>query len=890
MIYIPFITAVAMLVPGAGHSAPGSITLRVADQPLDNAFRQLMAQSECNFIYEPSVLAGRRITVDISDATVEEALRQLFDGTGITWTINGRNIMLHSSVIYGNNRSNPRRVIINGFVRESSSGEALIGALVSDPRLRISAVTNSSGYYAIELPEGTRTSLSVSYPGMERVTTDEMTVVGPARIDFDLNGSLVLDEVSVIADAPGGSGVSSASVGHINLSSASISNTPVIFGESDVIKTLQLQPGVSAGMEGLSGMYVHGGDNDQNLVMLDNVPLYHVSHLGGLFSAINTQVIKNVDFYKSSFPARYNGRLSSVVEINTKDGSLTSHHGSATLGLISGSFNIDGPIVRGRTSYSVAIRRTWIDLITAPAVAMVNHYSDDLLVFGYNFTDLNAKVNHRFNDRSRMYVSLYWGNDRLKSGYKEDYGSLSEDMMYNTYEQTAHMNWGNLVASAGYTWQAADRLYTNVTGSFTRYSSSLKSEINEMLGQTSLESDRRSSAIDKNNIGDWSMRAEAEWIPSQAHHVVAGAGYVYHRFTPRDKVTKQIYNGSIVSASDVRDVVSASEVCAYIGDDWHITSRLRADYGANFGLFSIGGHTHTEIDPRVSLRWLVTDNLSVKGAYAGMSQYVHQLTTSVLSLPTDQWVPIDGSFSPERVDNMSFGVSVRLPWLGLNFNAEAYWKRMEHILDLRDDYYLVPQSAPWYERLCEGKGRARGFDFMLERRTGAVTGQLSYSLLWADRQFADRNGGRRYPARYDNRHKINILVNWHINDRWKINAAWTGMSGNRITLSTQDYAILDAPDMPAVGDPVWDGQLDLPGTRNGYRLPFYHRLDLSAVRYTRRGFWTFSLFNAYCNMNTIVVRKDRLLLVDANGVAEFPSYKRFKLLPVIPSVSYTWNF
>lgn len=213
---------------------------------------------------------------------------------------------------------------------------------------------------------------------------------------------------------------------------------------------------------------------------------------------------------------------------------------------------------------------------------------------------------------------------------------------------------------------------------------------------------------------------------------------------------------------------------------------------------------------------------------------------------------------------------------------------MNHLIDLRDDYYLIPSGAPWYERLCEGRGRARGFDLALERRTGAVTGHLSYSLLWADRQFADRNGGRRYPARYDNRHKINILVDWRINDRWSVSAAWTGMSGNRITLSTQDYEIVNAPDMPGVGDPVWDGYLDLQGERNGYRLPFYHRLDLSAVRRTRRGYWTFSIFNAYCQMNTMTVRKDHSYWSD--WVTEYPTYRRVKLLPILPSVSYTWIF
>lgn len=890
MTQIYIVAAVTMAVTAGPSTVSDGITLRVTDEPLDNVFRRLMAQAGYNFIYEPSVMAGRRVTVDLSDASLDRALHALFDGTGITWTVQGRNVMLHTRADNSSGRVEARPTVVSGFVREAASGEALIGAVVGDPALHISAVTNSTGHYALEIPEGKTAHLTVRYPGMEQVDAEVVPTGRSRRLDFDLRSTMVLDEVSVVADAPGGSSVESASIGHINLSAASIATTPVMFGEPDVIKSLQLQPGVSAGMEGLAGMYVHGGEHDQNLVMLDNVPLYQVSHLGGLFSAINTRAVKNVDFYKSSFPARYNGRLSSVVEINTKDGSLTSHHGSATLGMTSGQVDVNGPIVRGRTSYSVAVRRTWLDVLTTPAIAIVNHYNKDLdkTIFGYNFTDLNAKINHRFNDRSHMYVSLYWGEDRLKGGYKEDYGSVTSDMSYDSYEQVAHLRWGNLVTAAGWTWQPSERLYTTLTGAFSRYSSRLGNQSRQIAGGSEIESDRRSESSDRNNISDWSLRAEAEWSASRSHHIDFGATCTLHRFTPRDKSSLLVNNGVTESETSVRDIVRASELSAYVSDDWRISDALRADYGVSVSLFSAGGRTHTGIDPRLALRWMMNGSLSVKGSYARMSQYVHQLTTSTLSLPTDQWVPVDGTMKPERSDHVALGVSARLPWWGLTLNAEGYYKLMNHLIDLRDDYYLIPSGAPWYERLCEGRGRARGFDLALERRTGAVTGHLSYSLLWADRQFADRNGGRRYPARYDNRHKINILVDWRINDRWSVSAAWTGMSGNRITLSTQDYEIVNAPDMPGVGDPVWDGYLDLQGERNGYRLPFYHRLDLSAVRRTRRGYWTFSIFNAYCQMNTMTVRKDHSYWSD--WVTEYPTYRRVKLLPILPSVSYTWIF
>ncbi len=881
---LPIILAATAIAVPAGAGTV-SITLQLNDQPLESAFRMLMAQTDYNFIYEPSLLADRRVSVDLRDVSLEKALETLFDSSAIKWTIQGHNVMLRRGQSENvTKEAAPRKTVISGFVREALTGEAIIGAIVSVPALRLSSSTNSSGYYAIELPADKQVQLSVNYPGMESVTTKLLTTDAVRRMDFDLNGSLLLDEVSVIADAPGGSGVESASIGHINISSKKISSTPVMFGEPDVIKSLQLQPGVSAGMEGLSGMYVHGGDNDQNMIMLDNVPLYQVSHLGGLFSAINTRAIKNVDFYKSSFPARYNGRLSSVIEINTKDGSLTSHHGSATLGMTSGSFNIDGPVRHGRTSYSVALRRTWLDVLTTPALAIVNRIQKkdgDKTIFGYNFTDLNGKINHNFNDRSRMYLSLYWGEDYLKGGFEENYSQFFETL-YDEYKQVARLRWGNFVASAGWTWQASDRLYATLTGSFTKYRAAVSSDITEKFGETDIEIYSHSKTDSRNTITDWSVRSDFEWVPSQAHHTGFGATFTLHRFIPRDETSTIVSHDSTVKNSSAYDAISASELSAYIGDDWRISSALRADYGVNMSMFAIGGRTHGAIDPRASLRWMINDGLSLKGAYSCMSQYVHQLTTSAISLPTDKWVPIDGSQHPERSEKISLGINARLPWWGLSCSAEIYYKWMHNIADMRDDYYLSPANGPWYNRVCEGEGKARGLDFMIERKAGNITGQVAYSLLWSDRRFDNRNGGEWYPARYDNRHKINILVNWRINDRWSVNAAWTGMSGNRFTLSTQDYFILEAPDMPYLGE---GDNLDLPGKRNGYRLPFYHRLDFSAIRYTRRGFWTFSIFNAYCNLNTITIRKDRNVWMD-----DHPTFKRVKLIPLIPSVSYTWNF
>ncbi len=326
----------------------------------------------------------------------------------------------------------------------------------------------------------------------------------------------------------------SASIGALNIGRGIIASTPVIFGESDVIKALQLEPGVSPGVEGMAGMYVHGGNVDENLYMLDNIPLYQVNHFAGLFSAFNTEAIRNVDFYKSSFPAKYDGRLSSFMDVHTKDGSLEEHHGSVKLGLTSGAFNIDGPIWKGRTSYSFAIRRSWYDLLTIPAMAIYNSFSkDEKLETGFAFTDINAKINHRFSDRSSAYVMFYFGEDYLhvKQSWDKDVTDGYYDLNKN------NLRWGNLVASAGWNYVISPSIFGEFTAAYSRYSSRLSHyEEDGEKEEGRILSYSMSEVNSDNNIHDWIFRADFDWHPHSGHTVNFGASYVRHGFLPfRDR-------------------------------------------------------------------------------------------------------------------------------------------------------------------------------------------------------------------------------------------------------------------------------------------------------------------------------------------------------------------
>ena len=874
------ITVSTLLLSALSIYAGGGVTLKAVRQPAEKVFAEIARQSGKNFLYPAGLLKEIAVTVNLNDTPLEKALEKTFSGTAVGFRIKGNNIILYPQK--RQQEATGRKYTVTGFIREEKTGEPLPGAVLQVNGLKYSAVSNAQGFFSVTIPEG-MCDFKVVYPGYESSIVPKVNVASNMKLDFQLSPDpSLLEEVIVEGSRDRTLTMNSAEIGALSLSNRQIASTPVIFGESDVIKTLQLEPGVSAGVEGMAGMYVHGGNTDENLYMLDNIPLYQVNHFGGLFSAFNTEALRSVDFYKSTFPARYDGRLSSYMDVHTKDGSMSEHHGSLKLGLTSGAFNIDGPIWKGHTSYSFAIRRSWYDLLTIPAFAIFNSItSGDKLNLGYAFTDLNAKVNHQFSDRSRAYLMFYYGEDYLRANEKSDYSSLYS-------EDKNNLRWGNTVVSAGWNYVLSPNLFSEFTGAFSRYNSRLiHSSEDGVKNEEEILSFQKDRLDSDNHINDWILKADFDWRPLLSHNLSFGSSITFHTFLPfRD--TRTITTNT--SLNQVRSNVSkyhANEWNLYGGGDWTVSDNFRLNYGLHFSLFNIEGHTHTNLSPRLSFRWSPARDWSVKGGFSRTVQYVHQLYMSAISLPTDQWVPIVGDQKPQTADKISVAVAYS-PMPSLTFSVEGYWKWMDNLLDYKDEYYLLSPLVDWQYKMTSGKGTAKGIDFKVAKEFGKISGHISYSLLWADRTFKEKNHGKTFPARFDNRHKINVMVNWKINEKWEIAGAWTGMSGNMITLPTQLWSD------PGLGP--WHYDMLMGTDLNNFRLPFYHRLDLSAVRHTRKGFWTFSLYNAYCNLNTIGVQRDYVFDYSqwnsSSGyiISDRPVFKKIRLIPIIPSVSYTWIF
>lgn len=779
--------------------------------------------------------SARGITVDADNRAAEEVFREIMEQTGKNFVYQADAMCDVKVTVHARKRS-LKRVLSDMFsgtdVRYKIRGNDIV---LSRRRLRKSPLPAAVRYY------------------------------------MDAEGPRELEEVVVVASRLGASAVETAEIGAKRLSAVDVRRTPSLLGESDVIKTLQFEPGISGGTDGLAGMYVHGGNSDENLYMLDNVPLYQVNHFAGLFSAFNTEIIRNVDFFKSSVPAKYDGRLSSFMDVRTKNGSDTGHHGSGRLGLTSGAFNIGGPI-GSRTTYAVALRRSWYDVLSVPMVALVNASNDEEKTrFHYYFMDLNAKVTHRFSRRTAGFVSAYFGDDMLRTGSKDLFVGYYDDDRYD-------MHWGNLVVQAGMNYILSPSVSAEFTAAYTRYFSKMKHEesIRE-LSSGNDEVDSSTSVDTRNNINDWIFRADFDWNPRGDMQVRFGAGYTRHSFLPSRTSRRYTFGKDERYSRDSTWAYGANEFNLYIEDDWTIGRHWRLNGGVHASLFNIDGRTHGGISPRLSASYRPSRRWAVKAAFCRTVQYVHQLSQSYLSLPTDQWVPVTGDFKPQTADKVSIGADWQSADDRFSASAEAFYKKMCNLVDYRDDYYLQPPTAMWNSRLTAGSGSARGMDFKFGKNTGKLTGHIAYSLLWADRTFAEKNGGKTFPARFDNRHTINVLLNWQVSDKVQLGAAWTGHSGNRFTLMTQVW------DVPNTGMSSFDDYVPLRTNLNNYRLPFYHRLDLSCTMHNSRGYWTFGLYNAYCHINTVAIR------LSYNDLGQ-PVFQKVKLLPVIPSISYTWIF
>ena len=675
-----------------------------------------------------------------------------------------------------------------------------------------------------------------------------------------------------------------------------IRNVPTLLGEPDVIKALQLQPGVSAGTEGFAGMFVRGGENDENLFLIDGCSIYHTNHLGGLFSPFNANAVSHLTFYKSAFPARYGGRLSSVTDLSMKSGDYESWHGNFTMGLTSANVSFSGPLVKDQTSLFVALRRSWLELVSVPALAIINaskKKSGEKVIAGYNFTDFNLKLSHRLRRFGTLSLLGYYGHDRLKMG-EHRFSNDGEDTNPYFHKNENRLGWGNMLTSLRWHLPINTLFAYNMKASYTRYQSDFRKTVETVSGREGKNGyeNNGSRTESRNAIHDLSVDASLAFIPSDQTIIRLGTQYTHHRYTPEEEIQESTSLPSGNGNNESR--VIANEWNAYLEGDLEVFHWLRFNAGMHGSFFRVEGKQYQVFEPRVSADFRLSPVVSLKAGYARMSQFVQQVSDNYISLPTDYWLPITRNFSPLTSDQFSAGIYVS-PDKKYTFSVEGYYKKMDHLLEYRDDYKDL-QVTSWEDRLTSGSGRAYGADFQAEADFGKLHGFIGYGLMWSDRLFADQNGGKRFPSKYDNRHKVTLSATWKCSERVELNAGWVFMTGNRVTLSLENYSYPDGyPTNIVPSYPHKDEEmLDYYAGKNNVRLPAYHRLDVGiniyrSLRRGRTGIWNVSLYNAYSRMNPIMIEKNNQKQ-SMDGTPLAPRFRQFALFPIIPSVSYTYKF
>lgn len=818
-----------------------------------------------------------------------------------------------------------QRVTISGYVTDSRSGEPLIGAAVIDSGSSLGCMSGNSGFFSLSLTPGQKT-IVVSYLGYED-HAETLDLRSSRVMDFHLDESTPFLEGAMVTARHGKFGAHGTQMSAIEVPLNQIKSIPAIAGEVDVIKALQLLPGVQSGAEGSAGLYVRGGGPDENLLLMDGVPLYNVNHLFGFFSVFNADALKNVTLYKGSFPARFGGHLSSVIDVRLNDGNENEYHGSVSVGLISSKVNVEGPIVKGRTTFNVSARRTYLDLIRAPYQWMTNisHMQNsgkkDKMMTGYDFYDLNLKLTHKLGNGDRMSLTFYSGDDNahVKSkshssteitvqdpatGIETPTGvtSISDDSMKMGWR------WGNLLTAFKWNHAVSPKLYMHMGVNLTRYRSNVGSDMENSSYR--LENDERYDVVRTaarldyvSLISDLTADIDFDWSPAPQHEVKFGNVYTFHTFNPGVNSMSRKYYGDVpledTGIEFGNGKIAAHEAALYLEDNWTLASWLKANLGFRTSLYAVSGKTYLSAEPRVSARALLTDDLSIKASYSTMSQYILLLSNSSMSLPSDMWVPVTTNIRPMRSQQTAAGVFYDFGMFDIS--AEVYYKTMDNVIEYKDGASYFGAASSWEDMVCVGRGWSYGIELFAQKKIGKTSGWIGYTWSKAMRQF-DREGniindGNPFPAKYDRRHDLSMTVTHRFSKKFDLSANFVYATGNRGTLGYEDIpkALLGTSDSLESGFFYWNiYDVRYIPYRNNYRMPEYHRLDVGMNFYKQKEhgerIWNISIYNVYSRLNPFIVTTDVETDYEHGQFHSRNVLKKIAIFPTIPSFSYTYKF
>jgi outer membrane receptor for ferrienterochelin and colicin len=759
---------------------------------------------------------------------------------------------------------------VSGYVKEKANGENSVGATVYIKEILKGTTTNNFGFYSITIAEGEYT-LVVSYIGFKNIE-QAITLDKNIHLNYDIEDDVITTEEFKVIGEREDKNTNEAVMSTVELDVEKVKSLPAIFGEVDILKTIQLLPGVQSAGEGNSGFYVRGGGPDQNLILLDGATIYNASHLAGFFSVFNADAIKGVKLIKGGMPAEYGGRLSSVLDITMKDGNFKKYEAEGGLGIISSRVTVQGPIKKDTASFIASYRRFYLGDIAQPFIGDSSKFKGS----NYYFYDFNAKLNWIISEKDRVYLSTYIGKDVFKfKNAKDGFGMDTP--------------WGNTIVSFRWNHLFNDKLFLNTTVGYTKYQF-----------EVGLEQDQFEFRL-FSGISDWNAKLDFNYLPSILHNVKFGVNYIFHKFVPSNATAR---SGEI--DFNTGDIIKnyANDAAIYLSDDWDINEKLKVHAGLRYSMFQHVGpfkrYNNTDfgspidtvvydngetvklyqgLEPRITARYSLRNNSSVKASFSQNYQYIHLASFASVSLPTDVWVPSSDKVKPQRSTQYAAGYFKNFKENKFESSVEVYYKSMQNQIEYKDGALPEDNAGNNVDNsFTFGKGWSYGAEFFLKKRYGKINGWIGYTLSWTNKQFDDLNNGNVFPAKYDRRHDASVVFLYDISKRWVIGATWVYATGSALTLPESRYTVQ--------GQIVSDF-----GDRNSFRMDAYHRMDLSVTLKGKeekkfKSNWVFSIYNVYNRKNPYFI----YFATDGSvydGTLDIQA-KQVSLFGILPSIS--WNF
>ncbi len=772
-----------------------------------------------------------------------------------------------------------KEITISGFIKEKGSQELLPGINVYVKNTSLGSVSNNYGFYSLTIPQGDKIEVSFSFVGYQAQIIS-LNSHKNISLNIEMNPINQLDEVVVSAKRQENKVSETAQMSQIEIPISQIKKIPSFFGEKDVMRVLQLMPGVQKGSEGQTGLYVRGGGPDQNLIILDDAIVYNANHLFGFFSIFNSDALKSVELTKGGFPARYGGRLSSVVEMNMKEGSKDKLHGEGGIGLISSRLTLEGPLAKGKSSFLVSGRRTYIDFLVQPLIAQQQKGKDNKVKPGYYFYDLNAKANYDFGSQNKLYISGYFGQDRFKVSEKEP-----------AYQNQAGLNWGNATATVRWNHLINQKLFVNTSLIYSHFNFEVSSNEKEL---NSNSNKNEFSLSYKSFIRDFNIKSDFDYYPNTKHAIKFGIQAIAHRFVPSALAIKGSFSKD---AFNIRtNPIATIESGIYVEDTWQPFSILKINAGFRLSSFKTTTKNYFRPEPRFSGALKIAKDFSVKGSYAKMNQYVHLLSNTGLGLPTDLWVPTTDKVAPQQSEQIALGLAKDLEKSGIAITLEGYYKKMNHIISYKEGSSFISLDGEnaneinWEDNITAGKGWSYGTEFLIQKKTGKLSGWIGYTLSWTQWKFPELNFGETFFPRYDRRHDISVVGIYEVNKRITLSATWVYGTGNALTIPVgtyntfQDRYILNG----SHAFPNKNNEFD---SKNSFRAEPFHRMDIAIQFHKKKKrherTWEFGLYNAYNRKNPFFYDINTKYDAQNKGTNVLT---RYSLFPILPSFSYNFKF